>query len=179
MKKLILFLLCTCATGAFGQYKYPPSKKVDSTNTYFGVTYHDQYQWMENLKDTSVISWFHQQADYSNAILNKLNGRDELIAEWNMLDKLKPASIVNIAYENGRLFYKKTMPGEKVGKLYYRQGENGAEILLFDPLTYISGKTLTIENYTPSFDGRYVAIGYSQQGAEVSTLKILDVDKVT
>src|ERR1700679_4221489 len=116
MKKLFPLLLSIYATASFGQYKYPASKKADSTNTYFGVTYHDQYQWMENLKDTSVVSWFHHQADYSNAILNKLNGRDELIAEWNRLDKLKPASIAGIQYENGRLFYKKTMPGEKVGK---------------------------------------------------------------
>lgn len=48
--------------------------------------------------------------------------------------------------------------------------------MLFDPLTYKSGKTLTIESYLPSFDGRLVAIAYSQQGAEVSTLKIMDVN---
>ena len=176
MKKLFLLLLCVYTSASFAQFKYPPSKKVDSTNTYFGVTYHDQYQWMENLKDTSVVSWFHHQADYSNSILNKLNGRNELIAEWNMLDKLKPASIVNIAYENGRLFYKKTMPGEKVGKLYYRQGENGAEILLFDPLTYIPGKTLTVESYVPSFDGHMITIAYSQGGAEIPHIKIMNVD---
>jgi len=176
MKKLFLLLLCAHTSASFAQFKCPPSKKVDSTNTYFGVTYHDQYQWMENLKDTSVTSWFHRQADYSNAILNKINGRDQLIAEWNMLDKLKPAVIVNIAYENGRLFYKKTMPGEKVGKLYYRQGENGTEILLFDPLTYIPGKTLTIESYNPSFDGHMIAIAYSQQGAEIPHIKIMNVE---
>ena len=176
MKKIIFFLLCFRAFAAFAQYPYPPTKRVDSTNTYFGVTYHDPYRWLEYLKDTSVVSWFHRQADFSNAMLNKLNGRDELIAEWKMIDKLHPATIAGIVYENGRLFYKKTIPGEKVGKLYYRQGENGGETLLFDPLNYISGKTLTIERFTPSFDGRQVAIAYSQRGAEVSTLKIMDVD---
>ena len=179
MKKLFLFLLSIYATASFGQFKYPASKKVDSSNTYFGITYHDQYQWMENLKDTSVISWFHHQADFSNAILNKLNGRDQLIAEWKMLDDLQPATITNIAYENGRLFYKKTLPGEKVGKLYFRQGENGAETLLFDPLNYIPGKTLTIESYLPSFDGRLIAIGYSQGGAEIPHIKIMDVERRT
>ncbi len=176
MKKLLLLLLSIYATTSFGQFKYPASKKVDSANTYFGVTYHDQYQWMENMKDTSVVSWFHRQADYSNAILNKLNGRDELIAEWKMIDKLTPAKITGIVYEKGRLFYKKTMPGEKVGKLYFRQGENGAEVLLFDPLTYIPGKTLTIESFVPSFDGNKIAVCYSQGGAEIPHIKIMDVD---
>lgn len=176
MKKIILFLLSLGSSAAFAQYQYPPTKRVDSTNTYFGVTYHDPYRWLEYLKDTSVVFWFQRQADFSNAMLRKLNGRDELVAEWKMIDKLHPATISGIVYENGRLFYKKTVPGEKVGKLYYRQGENGKEILLFDPLTYISGKTLTVERYLPSFDGRLVAIAYSQKGAEVATLKIMDVD---
>jgi len=176
MKKSILFLLCFCVYTSFAQFKYPPTKKVDSANTYFGVTYKDPYRWLEYLKDTSVVSWFQRQADFSNAILNKLNGRDELIAEWKKLDKLKPSAITGIIYENGRLFYKKTMPGEAVGKLYYRQGENGEETLLFDPLTYISGKTLSVQSYVPSFDGHLIAIAYSQKGAEVSVLKIMNVD---
>jgi prolyl oligopeptidase len=177
MKKLLFVILSLGTSASFAQYQYPETKTVDSTDTYFGVTYHDPYRWLEYIKDTAVVSWFHRQADYSNMILNKISGRDELIAEWKMLDNLQPAHIAGIEQENGRLFYKKTLSGEKVGKLYYRQGGNGKDVLLFDPLTYIPGKTLTIENYTPSFDGRYVAIGYSQQGAEVSTLKILDVDK--
>ena len=32
------------------------------------------------------------------------------------LDKLKPASYSAISYENGRVFYKKTLGGENVGK---------------------------------------------------------------
>ena len=35
------------------------------------------------------------------------------------LDKLKPASYSQITYEHGRVFYRKTLGGENVGKLYY------------------------------------------------------------
>ena len=49
------------------------------------------------------------------------------------LDKLKPASYSAITYQSGRVFYKKTLGGENVGKLYYRDGWKGVEHLLFDP----------------------------------------------
>ena len=177
MKKLyIIAIICFSACSAFAQFKYPATKTVDSTHTYFGVTYKDPYEWLENFKDTSVVNWFKNQANYTNSILNKLNGRDGLIAEWKMLDQLQPAHIRSTVYKNGRVFYKKTLPGEKVGKLYYRQGVNGPEQLLFDPTTYIAGKTLTIESFIPSFDAKQLAIAYSSGGAEVSTIKIMNVD---
>ncbi len=158
---------------ANAQWKYPTTKKVDSTDTYFAVTYHDPYRWLENIDQPEVEAWFKAQADYTNSILNNLNGRDELIAEWKKLDKLQPPRIGSISYENGRVFYRKRMPGEIVGKLYCREGISGKEVLLFAPLNYIKGKTLTMDAAVPSFDGKMIAIGYSQEGAEVSTISCM------
>src|ERR1700761_881167 len=102
MKKLIILLLCFCACSAFAQLKPPATPTVDSTDTYFGKTYKDPYRWLEHMKDTTVVSWFKQQADYSKSILTNLNGRDELIAEWKKLDKLQPARISGRTYMAGR-----------------------------------------------------------------------------
>ena len=85
-------------------------------------------------------TWFKQQAIYSDSVLNNLNGRDELVAELVKLDNIRPAVYRDPVVEGGRWFYRKTMPGESVGKIYYREGMNGNEVLLFDPLTYLSGK---------------------------------------
>ncbi len=52
---------------------------------------------------------------------------------------------------------------------------NGKEQLLFDPTTYIKGKTLSIQNALPSYDGKKVVISYSESGAEISTIKVMDV----
>ncbi len=160
----------------FGQWKYPPTRVENAADTYFGVTYTDQYRWIESIKTPEVETWFKQQSEYTNAILNKLNGRDELIAEWKKLDKLQPPAIGSVSYENGRYFYRKTMPGENVGKLYYREGIKGNEVLLFDPLRHIPGKTLSLSQALPSYDGKKVAIGYTVEGAEVPTIRVLDVD---
>ena len=175
MKKLILLSVCLCFLSASAQVKLPLTKTVDSTDTYFGKTYKDPYRWLEHIKDTTVVSWFKQEADYSKLTLNNISGRDELIAEWKKLDKLQPPRVNERTYMNGRIFYRKTTPGQKVGKLYYRQGWTGAEQLLFDPQTYIKGKTLSIQNFSPSYDAKYVAISYTEGGGEVGTVKIMDV----
>ncbi|RYD94281.1 MAG: serine protease, peptidase S9 family protein, partial [Sphingobacteriales bacterium] len=176
MKRIALvFTICISAVASFAQLKYPATKQVDSTNTYFGVTYHDKYQWLENFKDSTVVSWFKQQANLTDSVMGKISGRDELIAEWKALDKLQPARINGRKYQAGKVFYRKTMPGEKVGKLYYRDGMNGPEHLLFDPLTYEKGKTLTVEEYYPNYTATMIAIGYSEQGAEVPHIKIMNI----
>ncbi|MDB5134401.1 MAG: serine protease, peptidase family [Mucilaginibacter sp.] len=175
MKKAIVLAICLYSYSSFAQLKLAATKTVDSTDTYFGTTYKDPYRWLEHIKDTAVVSWFKQQANYSKGMLNNIKGRDELIAEWKKLDKLQPPQINERTYMKGRIFYRKTLPGQSVGKLYYREGTSGKEQLLFDPLTYIKGKTLSIQDFTPSFDAKYVAIAYSENGAEVSTIRIMDV----
>lgn len=176
MKKLIILSFLFFSFCSYAQWNYPPTRLVDSSDTYFGVTYKDPYRWIENIKQPEVETWFKQQADYSNSVLNKLNGRDELIAEWKKLDKLQPPIINGRSYKNGRLFYRKKMPDETIGKLYYREGYYGKEQLLFDPTTYIKGRTLTLQGASPSYDGKKITIEYSELGAEVSTLRIMNVD---
>src|SRR6266567_1394236 len=94
------------------------------------------------------------QADLTDGLLAKIPGRDALADEWMALDKLKPASYDSITYENGRVFYKKTLGGENVGKLFFREGWNGAEKPLFDPNTYKTGEVSTIESIVPAWDGK-------------------------
>ena len=180
MKKyLLVFLAALISEPCFAQWNYPPTKTVDASDTYFGTTYQDPYRWLENLKDPDVAAWFKAQAELTDGLLAKIPGRGALVREWTELDKLKPAAYSDFTYENGRVFYKKTLGGENVGKLYYREGWDGAEKLLFDPGSYKPGVTSTIESFVPSWDGKHIVIGFTAGGAEYSELRILDVDQDT
>jgi prolyl oligopeptidase len=161
------------------QVKYPPTRTVDASDTYFGKTYKDPYRWLENLKDKEVEAWFKAQADLTESILSTIPGRQALVDEWMALDKLKPANYSGIIAENGRIFYKKTLGGENVGKLYVRQGWTGAEKLLFDPTTYPKDAKTVIQSFIPSWDGKHVALGLSAGGAEYSEIRVLAADDGT
>ncbi len=65
----ILFLLIWGYCNA--QYNYPKTKTVDSSDTYFGVTYKDPYRWLENLKDSTVVNWFKEQKEFADKKMEK------------------------------------------------------------------------------------------------------------
>ncbi len=155
---------------------YPPTRTVDASDTYFGKTYNDPYRWLENIADSEVEAWFKAQAELTDALLANIPGRDGLVEEWLALDKLQPAEDSAITYKQGRVFYKKVLSGENVGKLYFREGWEGEERLLFDPATYKAGVTTTIGRVVPSWDGQHIAIGFSSGGGEYSEIRVLEVD---
>jgi len=180
MKRFLFLVLPVLAImPCHAQWNYPPTKTVDASDTYFGKTYNDPYRWLENLKDKDVETWFKAQAELTDGLLAKIPGRDALVQEWLALDKFKPAAYSTIRYEHGRVFYKKTLGGENVGKLYFREGWDGAEKLLFNPATYKAGVTTTIGSIVPSWDGKDVVLGFSSGGAEWSELRVLDVERGT
>lgn len=164
-----------------GQWSYPATKTTAASDIYFGKTYRDPYRWLENLKDKDVEAWFKSQAELTDSLLARIPARDALANEWMALDKLRPAAYSQITYENGRVFYKKTLGGENVGKLYFRDGWKGQEQLLFDPAGFKPagakpGDVATIVSYTASPDGRHAVLALSAAGAEYSELRTLNVD---
>ena len=175
--KPLAALILSLAVPALAQWPYPPTHTVEAADTYFGRTYQDPYRWLENLKDREVEAWFQAQGRLTDNLLAKIPGREALVREWIALDQLKPARYSCISYENGRVFYKKTLGGENVGQLYFRQGWTGAEQRLFDPSAYKAGVATTIGDALPSTDGRFVALGLSSGGAEFGEIRILDVDR--
>ncbi len=156
----------------------PPTKQIPVTDTYFGKQVTDNYRWMENMNDSQVQQWFKAQGGYTDSIMNRISGRAGLINDWQALDKLKPEERSNFSMHNNRYFYLLEKPEEKVGKLYYRQGKTGNDILLFDPANYPGekGKTYSIPYFVVNNQGDKVAIGISQGGAEVATIRVLNVD---
>lgn len=177
MQKSYIFLLfCIGYTNLYAQWQYPATKMVDAKDTYWGVTYKDPYRWLEDMKDPEVNAWFKAQADLTNATMNTIPGRDELISEWRKLDKLQPPQIYYPIKEGGRIFYQKRMPGEKVSKVYFRENMDSPEQLLFDPLNYLEEKTLSVQNIAPSYDGKKLLIGYAENGAEVQTIQVMNVN---
>ncbi len=167
-------VLSPCLRAA-SEWNYPATRTVAASDTYFGKTYLDPYRWLEDQNSKEVADWFKAQATLTDDILSKIPARDALANEWLELAKLRPARYADIDVENGRVFYKKTLGTETVGKLYYRNGLSGAEQLLLDPNTYKPGVQTTIGAIVPSHDGALVAVGLTSGGAELGEIRVVDV----
>jgi len=147
MKWIVLGFGLLMGMAASAQWQYPATKTVDAADAYFGRTYKDPYRWLENLQDPEVKAWFKAQADLTDRLIAKISGRDELVKEWTALDKLKPAIYNGIQYENGRVFYKKTLGGDNVGKLYWRYRWKGEVLIrLFHvPVVHLIGTVVNFQ----------------------------------
>lgn len=151
-------------------------------DTYFGVTVTDPYRYMEDLDDPDVLTWLHSQSSYSRAVLDRIPGRERMIDRFKEFDRRKSGVIrwVHIT-ENDRYFYVRTEPEDESGKLYYRAGYTGKEILLFDPQTYrpADSADYAITDFQPSLRGEQVAFEVAPDGSESTTLLIMNVKEKT
>jgi len=156
----------------------PPAAPVKPvTDTLYGRKIVDPYRYMENLKDTTVQRWFRQQNAYARSVLGHVPGRDKLLSDIKKYDRSVQAEVSNVAHLPGELyFYEKTLPGQQVAKLYMRHGLNGKEQLLFNPAKYEkkNGPQWAIGYYSPSPDGRYVAVGAAPGGSGQIVLHVVN-----
>ncbi|WP_312994178.1 prolyl oligopeptidase family serine peptidase [Chryseobacterium flavum] len=149
-----------------------PSQPV--TDQYFGISIIDTYRNLEDLKDPKVLTWMRSQTDYTNRILNKIPNRNYYIEKRLELDRRQGYSISNLRIsDNNKYFYLKKNADEKTSKIYFRNGFDGKEELLYDP--YIAGHNYVVTLISPSWDGSKLAISLSEKGKEISEIIIMEV----
>jgi prolyl oligopeptidase len=152
----------------------PMTPATPVTDDYFGTQVVDPYRWMENMKSDIFRDWAHAQADYASGMLDRIPGREAL---KKRLTELNNASENISAIENvgGRLYYLKSEPGRNARRLFMRDA-NGSERMLLDPDAMdAQGSHNAIDFFTPSPDGKLLAIGISKGGSEDSILRLMDI----
>ena len=175
----IAILVVAPATALSQTAQTPPAtpRRV-VVDEYFGNKIEDPYRYMEDLKSTEVQNWFKAQNDYTRSVLARIPGRDALFNRIKQLDEGATARIFDIRIvPGGRLFYQKRLASEDMAKLYMRDGMNGPEKLIADPvkITPAGSPSFVINYYASSYDGSLVAYGASPGGSEDATIHIVDV----
>ncbi|HET6226463.1 MAG TPA: S9 family peptidase, partial [Bacteroidia bacterium] len=155
------------------QYNYPVTPQHPVVDNYFGTQITDNYRWLEDMKNPEVQTWFKEQSNFSDAILSKINGRDELFNRMKQIQNMYGDRYDNVIQRGGTYFYAKQKKGDKLSKLYTRNETDGEESLLFDPETIKRGTQIMM--YTASEDGKKMAISFSQGGGEICDIRIFDI----
>ena len=156
----------------------PPTRMEDVIDTHWGVSVRDPYRWLEAQETEEVRTWFEDQGSYAAQTLGQLPMREQLLARLTELDQGAPYTTYGVRQlANGDLFYLRRNAGESLGKLYYHPHGAEAAKLLVDPdtLNDSAESHTSIEEYMPSWDGRYVAYGVAQGGSEETTYYVIDL----
>ena len=174
---LILYCLITSITFAVAQ-QAPVAPVRPVVEEYCGEQVTDRYRYMEDMGDPEVQKWFRGQADHARSILGQIPGRDKLEQEILEIANRQMSKVSQVETAgNDRYFYLKTKQGEDIGRLYYRDGYEGEEKLLFDPTAYDSAseKQYALFFHKPSRDGSKIAFSVTADGAEIGMLMVMDV----
>ena len=137
--------------------KSPPIAAVRPvTDGFFGIKVIDPYRYMEDMANPEVAAWFKAQNDHARAVLARIPGRRELLAQVKLLDDSVPIRISDVRRFPGEVyFYQKQLTTEEVARLYTRTRLDGAERLLVDPTKYQTpgGPHYSINYYAPRSTG--------------------------
>lgn len=177
----VRFMLAALALAPALALSAPPLPVAEVRNvpeTFFGTVVDDPYRYFEDTQAPEVAAWMRAHSDHAHATLRGIPGRDALRRRIEQLDASAPARVTDVTrIATGQLFYERRGAKDDQFKLFVRDGLSGRERLLFDPerLRKATGKPHAINYYSPSPDGRWVAIGVSAAGSEDASLRFLDV----
>ncbi len=154
----------------------PPVARIDKdTDSYFGKTIADPYRWMET-PSPEFDAWVKAQDSYTRSVLAAIPGRDAL--RQHMDDIADKMSVVTAVTRVGhRVFYRLRGAGDDLPKLMVRDTDTGRDRVLLDPNKVTeSGHHVSIDQFQPSQDGHYVAVGLAPAGSEEDVLFVLNAD---
>lgn len=175
---ILLFMVCLQCTTHENRPEIAPVKPV--TNTYFSKTIEDPYQYLENLKDTTVLSWLSSQNSYATDVLQHISGRAQLLKKIETYDNLRAETVFDLKILSpNAYYYLKHSKNHEATILYFREGIDGKETEIFNSENYKSDSqhTYIINYFQPSWNGKKIAIGFTKNDEEFSEVVIYDVEK--
>jgi prolyl oligopeptidase len=150
-----------------------PVRAVD--DTYFGQTITDPYRWLEDQKSDESKQWMKAQADYTRSVLDGLPGRKAFEAAMTRYLNAADFTITDVQVAGDFVFYRKRFRGEDQASLYVRKTGGGAERQIFKLQAMSTpGHHISLDQYTPSRDGKLVVVGLSAGGSEEQTAHVYE-----
>lgn len=165
----------TCLqTNSMPNVTYPTSQKGDIVDEYFGTKVPDPYRWMEDLDSKPVADWVAAQNrltfDYFGALPMREHFQKRITELWNY-----PKATIPVC-EGERFFYSKNDGLQRQAPIYMGSGLGAQATLVLDPNTLSPDGSISLAHWAPSPNGRLLAYGLSEAGADWCTVHVRDVD---
>ncbi len=174
MLSLAVLLAMPSAVAAPSPAAPPATKvKVESDN-YNGYTVDDPYRWLESLEAASpeVKAWTDTQLAHTKSVLHALPCRAGIAEQFAKL--LTIDSYGAPTMRGDRYFSSERTGSMNQAIVRMRTGFDGAPTTILDPNTMNAKGLVSLDWWTPDWQGKLVAYGTSFAGSEMSVLKLLD-----
>jgi prolyl oligopeptidase len=157
---------------ALPRVAYPATQARPVTETKFGVSFTDDYRWLEDVKAPDAVTWGHAQDAFARARLAALPDREAIASRLRELFYVESVSAPR--KEGKRYFFMKRAAQQEKSVYYARDSKAGEARALLDPNAWSTDGSVALRAATPSHDGRWVAYLKSEHNSDEAVLHVLD-----
>lgn len=152
----------------------PFSEQEPVTEILHGVSMTDAYRWLEDQDSPRTRAWTEEQTLYARNYLDSIPGRDHI--RERIREFLAVETHDSLQKAGKRYFFRKRFPNQEQPCIYMRNGADGEDQLLIDPLERGSGQYTAVKPLRVSPDGRFLLYEVKEGGERTGTFELLDID---
>jgi prolyl oligopeptidase len=152
----------------------PLSEQEPVTEILHGVSVTDAYRWLEDQDSSRTRGWIEEQTRYARNYLHAIPGR-ELIRR-RIREFLAVETYDSLQKVGSRYLFRKRLPHQEQPCTYIREGADGEDELLIDPLERGTGKYTAVKPLQLSPDDRLLLYEVKQGGERTGTFELLDIE---
>ncbi|HAQ21456.1 MAG TPA: S9 family peptidase [Prolixibacteraceae bacterium] len=176
MKRVLISLLAlsfmmSCTEKSI---QYPPAKKSDVKDTYFGTEVEDPYHWLEDDNSAETAEWVKTQNQLTFGYLEKLPYRDQIKTRLTELwDYPKYGTPFK---EAGKYFFYKNNGLQNQSVLYTTTDLAAEPTVLLDPNTLSQDGTAALNSIEISNDGKYLIYQVAKSGSDWNEIFVKNIE---
>lgn len=169
----LLVSACQPAEPPKGQLTYPAARKGDVVDDYGGTKVPDPFRWMEALDSKDVADWVAASNAVTDPYLMKLPLRAQFNKRLTELWNYPRVSVPVV--KAGQLFYSRNTGLQRQAPIFVRAGATAPPRLVIDPNVVSEDGSVSLSQWTPSPDGKLLAYGLAEGGADWNTIRVRDI----
>ncbi len=161
---------------AGSQKAVPTTVKNPISAEYHGVSVTEDYRWLEDAASPSVKQWVDEQNKYSRAYLDARPELPKIQKRLTVLNSKTSPDYFSLMFRRNQLFALKSQPPKNQPFLIRLKSADSiaSEKIIVDPNKLNPKGTTSIDFYSPSRDGKMVAVSLSEGGSEDGTVHVYD-----
>ena len=157
--------------------KPPETPKRPVADEYHGVKVSDDYRWLEDWNDPEAKRWSAAENAYARAYLDQLPARAAIKERFQQLIGENSGNYYDLEFHGGTLFAMRYQPPQQQATLVTLRSSDdpGSARIIFDPNAANRTGSLSVDYYSASLDGKYVAVALSEGGSEDANARVFEV----
>lgn len=155
-------------------FTYPPARRGDTVDDFFGTPVADPYRWMEDPASPEVREFIDAQNKITHAYLNTPT-REAAKAQLRALYSKPHVPSWRSNMRRGDYYFFSYNQGKDQAEFMRRKGVNGADEVALDPTTLSADGSAILMGTFPSPDGNLLAYGISRGGSDWQEFFVRDL----